>query len=213
LKWVLYSHSFQISFGVAYDNRNREGHRFQQAQVQVEESVRASGSGCRQRISDDRLHHRRRPSAQRRDTEKSREDEAIQCSKGGLSTKIHATTDALGSPIGFHRTARQACDLDGADVLPPAPKSESLLSEFLDAAECRSTRQAMGSQIAAASQTLQIPFRSAASECCWMQISNLGGTTESSFPASGRAPGFVGIKLREPALEICVENLDLRYFV
>jgi hypothetical protein len=72
LKWVLYSHSFQISFGVAYDNRNREGHRFQQAQVQVEESVRASGSGCRQRISDDRLHHRRRPSAQRRDTEVSR---------------------------------------------------------------------------------------------------------------------------------------------
>ncbi len=38
-------------------------------------------------------------------------------SKGGLSTKIHATVDALGKPTGFHLTPGQACDLDGADVL------------------------------------------------------------------------------------------------
>ena len=34
-----------------------------------------------------------------------------------MSTKIHATCDALGNPTGFHLTPGQACDLDGADVL------------------------------------------------------------------------------------------------
>jgi YD repeat-containing protein len=43
--------------------------------------------------------------------------EAIGRSKGGLSTKIHATVDALGNPLGFHLTPGQACDLDGADQL------------------------------------------------------------------------------------------------
>jgi transposase len=37
-----------------------------------------------------------------------------------LSTKIHATVDALGYPTGFVLTPGQACDLDGADVLLPA---------------------------------------------------------------------------------------------
>ena len=34
-----------------------------------------------------------------------------------MSTKIHATVDALGNPTGFHLTPGQAHDLDGADVL------------------------------------------------------------------------------------------------
>jgi transposase len=34
-----------------------------------------------------------------------------------LSTKIHATCDALGNPTNFHLTPGQASDLDGADVL------------------------------------------------------------------------------------------------
>jgi len=34
-----------------------------------------------------------------------------------LSTKIHATVDALGNPTAFHLTPGQASDLDGADVL------------------------------------------------------------------------------------------------
>jgi len=38
-------------------------------------------------------------------------------SKGGLSTKIHARTDALSNPTGFYLTAGQAHDLNGADVL------------------------------------------------------------------------------------------------
>jgi transposase len=37
-----------------------------------------------------------------------------------LSTKIHATVDALGNPTGFLLTPGQACDLEGADVLLPA---------------------------------------------------------------------------------------------
>lgn len=34
-----------------------------------------------------------------------------------MSTKIHATVDALGNPTGFHLTAGNASDLEGADVL------------------------------------------------------------------------------------------------
>jgi transposase len=45
--------------------------------------------------------------------------QAIGRSKGGLSTKIHATVDALGNPTGFFLTPGQASDLEGADVLLP----------------------------------------------------------------------------------------------
>ena len=34
-----------------------------------------------------------------------------------MSTKIHATVDALGNPTGFHLTPGQSHDLQGADVL------------------------------------------------------------------------------------------------
>ena len=60
---------------------------------------------------------------------KAGEDQAIGKSKGGLSTKIHATVDALGNPIGFHLTGGQACDLDGADVLLPQLESGILLAD------------------------------------------------------------------------------------
>ena len=43
--------------------------------------------------------------------------QAIGRSRGGLSTKIHATCDGLGNPTGFHLTPGQAHDLQGADVL------------------------------------------------------------------------------------------------
>ena len=36
-----------------------------------------------------------------------------------MSTKIHATVDALGNPTAFHLTGGQACDLDRADALLP----------------------------------------------------------------------------------------------
>jgi transposase len=45
-----------------------------------------------------------------------RYDEAIGRCKGGLTTKIHATVDALGNPTGFALTPGQAHDLEGADA-------------------------------------------------------------------------------------------------
>jgi len=69
------------------------------------------------------------PSAQRRGAEKGGCEQAIGRSKGGLSTKIHATVDALGNPLGFHLTGGQACDLEGADVLLPQLDADILLAD------------------------------------------------------------------------------------
>lgn len=49
--------------------------------------------------------------------------------KGGLSTKIDAVVDALGNPVSFHLTPGQACDLDGADVLLPDLKTDTVLAD------------------------------------------------------------------------------------
>ena len=46
-----------------------------------------------------------------------------------MSTKIHTAVDALGTPIGFHFTGGQACDLDGADVLLPQIEAEIVLAD------------------------------------------------------------------------------------
>ena len=46
-----------------------------------------------------------------------------------MSTKIHATVDALGNPTGFHLTGGQACDLEGADVLLPELEAGILLAD------------------------------------------------------------------------------------
>jgi len=37
--------------------------------------------------------------------------------------------DALGNPTGFHLTGGQACDLDGADVLLPKLKANTVLAD------------------------------------------------------------------------------------
>jgi transposase len=50
-------------------------------------------------------------------------------SKGGLSTKIHATVDALGRPTGFLLTPGQACDLEGADALLPLLEAPIVLAD------------------------------------------------------------------------------------
>lgn len=55
--------------------------------------------------------------------------QAIGRSKGGLSTKIHATVDALGNPTGFHLTPGQGCDLDGADVLLEDINTDTVLAD------------------------------------------------------------------------------------
>ncbi|CCF98884.1 putative transposase (fragment) [Ralstonia solanacearum K60] len=46
-----------------------------------------------------------------------------------MSTKIHATTDALGNPTGFHLTAGQAHDLEGADALLPGSKAQTVIAD------------------------------------------------------------------------------------
>ncbi len=46
-----------------------------------------------------------------------------------MSTKIHATTDALGNPLSFHLTPGQACDLDGSDLLLPQLVANTILAD------------------------------------------------------------------------------------
>ena len=46
-----------------------------------------------------------------------------------MSTKIHATVDALGNPTGLHLTPGQAHDLDGADALLPGLEADALLAD------------------------------------------------------------------------------------
>ena len=51
--------------------------------------------------------------------------------KGGLTTNIHASCDALENPTGFHLTPGQAHDLEGSDALLPEllEKIQALLAE------------------------------------------------------------------------------------
>jgi transposase len=46
-----------------------------------------------------------------------------------LSTKIHATVDALGNPTSFHLTPGQAHDLEGADALLPAVQADTVIAD------------------------------------------------------------------------------------
>jgi transposase len=46
-----------------------------------------------------------------------------------LSTKIHATVDALGNPTGFLLTPGQACDLDGSDVLLAEVQADTVIAD------------------------------------------------------------------------------------
>jgi transposase len=46
-----------------------------------------------------------------------------------LSTKIHATVDALGKPTGFLLTPGQACDLEGADALLPTLEAPIVIAD------------------------------------------------------------------------------------
>ena len=92
-------------------------------------ALRAFGGGGRQRGRDDRQHDRAGPSAQRRRQKGDRAAEAIGRSKGGLTTKVHATVDALGNPPGFARTPGQTHDLEGADALLPAVEADALIAD------------------------------------------------------------------------------------
>jgi transposase len=54
-----------------------------------------------------------------------------------LSTKIHATVDALGNPTGFYLTPEQASDLDGADVLLKDLAAQTLVADKAYDAQAR----------------------------------------------------------------------------
>jgi hypothetical protein len=54
-----------------------------------------------------------------------------------LSTKIHATVDALGNPTGFHLTGGQEHDLAGADALLPELEAETLIADKAFDADAR----------------------------------------------------------------------------
>jgi len=54
-----------------------------------------------------------------------------------LSTKIHATTDALGNPTGFHLTGGEAHDRVGADALLPGVAAPLLIADKGYDAEAR----------------------------------------------------------------------------
>lgn len=54
-----------------------------------------------------------------------------------MSTKIHATVDALGNPINFYITQGQVSDLVGADVLVSELKSPMLLADKAYDADAR----------------------------------------------------------------------------
>ena len=46
-----------------------------------------------------------------------------------MTTKIHATCDALGNPTGFHLTPGQTHDLDGADALLPDSAADTIIAD------------------------------------------------------------------------------------
>ena len=46
-----------------------------------------------------------------------------------MSTKIHATADALGNPTGFFLTGGEAHDLEGADRLLPQLEADALIAD------------------------------------------------------------------------------------
>ena len=61
-------------------------------------------------------------------------------SAGGLSTKIHALSDALGNPINFFLSPGNAHDFTGADALLPNLKSCKLLGDKAYGSEDRGVK-------------------------------------------------------------------------
>src|SRR6516165_10341398 len=82
----------------------------------VRAGFQALGQRSRQRIHDDRRHHRARSPAQRRRPKKDGA-QAIGRSRGGLTTKIHVLVDALGNPVEVILSPGQDHDLTCAESL------------------------------------------------------------------------------------------------
>lgn len=72
-----------------------------------------------------------------------------------MSTKIHATVDALGNPTGFHLTPGQAHDLEGSDVLLKDIEADAVIADKAFDAQARVIEPLL-----AAGKTVVIPPRS-----------------------------------------------------
>ncbi len=72
-----------------------------------------------------------------------------------MTTKIHATCDALGNATGFFLTPGQAHDLAGADALLPQVKADTIIADKAYDADER-----MLEPLAAAGKTAVIPPKS-----------------------------------------------------
>src|SRR5450756_823286 len=90
--------------------------------------LQAVGKRPRQRIHDDRCHHRARSSAQRRRAKKNG-PQAIGRSRGGLTTKIHALVDALGNPVELMLQPGQAHDLACSEPLNYTTDPDALIGD------------------------------------------------------------------------------------
>ena len=92
-----------------------------------------------------------------------------------MSTKIHATVDALGNPTGFHLTSGQEHDLAGADALLPELEAETLIADKAFDAD-----QRVLEPLAEAGKTAVIPPRKTRTTACAFD----------SWVGSRRGPGF-----------------------
>jgi transposase len=61
--------------------------------------------------------------------QKKNESQALGRSRGGFSTKIHATVDGLGYPLRFQLTAGQAHDITQAQALVAGFKFERVIAD------------------------------------------------------------------------------------
>ena len=100
--------------------------RFNRSAKSSIERVSAPGQRSRQRIHDDRRHHRARSPAWRRE-QKKMVAQAMGRSRGGLTTKIHALVDALGNPVEVMLSPGQASRLTCAKIFIEQPSIPAAL--------------------------------------------------------------------------------------
>jgi transposase len=79
-------------------------------------------------VADDRQHHRSRPPTRIR-RKKGPQDQALGRSRGGNSTKIHASTDALGNPTRFILTGGEKADSEQALPLLGGQRTGAVLAD------------------------------------------------------------------------------------
>ena len=72
-----------------------------------------------------------------------------------MSTKIHASVDALGNPTGFHLTPGQTHDLEGADVLLKDTEAQAVIAD-----KAYDAHERLIEPLLQAGKTIVIPSRS-----------------------------------------------------